>query len=157
MVINPWTPRDRWSVGPPNGLRIRDDQRSTDYSKPGGNLEVARLHEKSGLTRSDWARPSLKTQHDQHGRSHFGSKHASWAGEPGFCPSGRVARLGLQAGDTLLILRININNDTNDNTANNDYHVLNDNNDNSDNSDNNDDNDNHVTNDNPDDVNDNEK
>ena len=38
----PRTPGDRWLIGPPCGLRIRDDQRITDYSRPGANLEVAR-------------------------------------------------------------------------------------------------------------------
>ena len=39
----PPDPRDRLLIGPPYGLRIRDDQRITDYSRPGGNLEVARI------------------------------------------------------------------------------------------------------------------
>ena len=30
-------------IGHPYGLRIRDDQWITDYSRPGGNLEAARL------------------------------------------------------------------------------------------------------------------
>ena len=38
----PRTPPDRWLIGIPYGLRIRDHQRITDYSRPGGNLEVAR-------------------------------------------------------------------------------------------------------------------
>ena len=44
----PPDPRDRWLIGSPYGLRIREDQRITDYSRPGGNLEVARSSKRQG-------------------------------------------------------------------------------------------------------------
>ena len=52
----PRTPRDRWLIGPPYGLWIRGDQRITDYSRPGGNLEVAigRVREHGEAVREGW-------------------------------------------------------------------------------------------------------
>ena len=66
-------------IGPPYGLRIRGDQRITDYSRPGGHLEVARTWQPLPRSRKQKAALAVYTSAADHVKvwcTKPGGKHA---------------------------------------------------------------------------------